>query len=389
MARIRNWQVNMQCTGRERLVAAYEGRFSDVVPVAPEFWYYVPAKLLGLPMYQFELEVPHWQALQTTFKHYQCEGWGIVAPATPKDWGGKHASITRRIDEGRYEVANTIEQSQHSLTSRTIMDAHEPSWLVERYVKDFDADWPLYAQAALVPPEQLDWRPVQQALDAVGEDYLLEVYAGLPFIDFAGGQREGGLEQVIVDLIEREDAMRELQQRHIENVVGTIRATFTHTSARSIFIASSWSSLSLLSPRIWRKWEKPLLAAAIQIAHECGGLIHHHFHGRCMGILNELAELGLDCICPFERPPGGDVTDLRMVRQALNERTTFNGNVHTVDTLIRGAPADVQREVMEIMQAFAGSPRVIVGTGDQVGGETPEENIHAMIDTVRRYGGRT
>ena len=29
-----------------------------------------------------------------------------------------------------------------------------------------------------------------------------------------------------------------------------------------------------------------------------------------MGILQELADLGLDCICPFERPPGGDATDL-------------------------------------------------------------------------------
>ncbi len=371
------------------MLAAYQGRFSDVVPVAPEFWYYVPARLMGLPMYQFELEVPHWQALQATFKHYQTEGWGIVAPAAPQDWDGTpHTSVTRRIDEGRFEVLHTLERAGQRLTSRTIMDAHEPSWLVERYVKDFDTDWPLYAHSALVPPEGLDWQPVQQALDAVGEDYLLEIFAGSPFIDFAGGQREGGLEQIIVDLMEHEDELRDLQQRHIENVVCTIRAAFAHTSAKSIFIASSWSSLSLLSPRIWRKWEKPLLEAAIRATHECGGLIHHHFHGRCMGILNELAELGLDCICPFERPPGGDVTDVRVVRQALNEGTTFNGNVHTVDTLIRGTPADVEREVTEIMQAFEGSPRLIVGTGDQVGGETPEENIHAMIDTVRRLGKR-
>ncbi len=376
------------CSPRERMLSAYEGRPSDVVPVAPEFWYYVPAKLLGLPMYQFELEVPHWQALQHTFRHYACEGWGIVAPESPKDWGARQASVTRRIDEGRFEVTNTLERAGHVLTSRTVMDAREPSWVVERYIKDFDADWPLYAQAALVPPEELDWRPVQRALDTVGGDYLLEVFAGSPFVDFAGGQREGGLAQVIVDLLEREDVMRDLQARHIENVVGTIRAAFANTSARSIFIASSWSTLSLLSPAVWRTWEKPLLVAAAQAAHECGGLIHHHFHGRCMAILQELADLGLDCICPFERPPGGDVTDLSVVRTALTERTTFNGNVHTVNTLIRGTPADVRREVLEIMQAFDGSPRLIVGTGDQVGGETPEENIHALIDTVRAYGTR-
>ena len=62
----------------------------------------------------------------------------------------------------------------------------------------------------------------------------------------------------------------------------------------------------------------------------------------------------------------------------------MNGNVHTVETLIRGKPADARREVREILAAFAGNPRVIVGTGDQVGGETPEENLYAMIDEAAR-----
>jgi hypothetical protein len=378
----------MDYSPRDRMLAAFQGRFSDVVPVAPEFWYYVPARLMGLPMVQFELEVPHWKALQITFRHYQCEGWGIVAPVAPDDWYAKRTTCTARMDDGRYEVTNTLQASGRRLTSRTVMDAREPSWLVERYIKDFDADWPIYENATLVPPDVLDWRPVQAALDAVGDDYLLEAFVGFPFVDYAGTQREGGLQQVIVDLIEREDFMRDLQQRHIENVVGIVRAALTKTTARSIFIASSWSSLSLLSPRLWRKWEKPLLDAAIQAAHACGGLVHHHFHGKCMAILQELADLGLDCICPFERPPGGDVTDLAAVRHALAERTAFNSNVHTVDALIRGTPGDVRRQVLEILDAFEGSPRLIVGTGDQVGGETPEDNIHAMIETVRQYGKR-
>lgn len=68
---------------------------------------------------------------------------------------------------------------------------------------------------------------------------------------------------------------------------------------------------------------------------------------------------------------------------------TFNGNVHTVETLIRGTPDDVRCEVNAIMDAFAGSPRLIVGTGDQVGGETPDENILTMIETVRERSKNT
>ena len=64
----------------------------------------------------------------------------------------------------------------------------------------------------------------------------------------------------------------------------------------------------------------------------------------------------------------------------------MNGNVHTVETLIRGDENEVRREVREILEAFRGNPRVIVGTGDQVGRETPKENLFAMIDEAKRSG---
>jgi len=40
--------------------------------------------------------------------------------------------------------------------------------------------------------------------------------------------------------------------------------------------------------------------------------------------------------------------------------------------------------VREIKSAFSGSSRFIIGTGDQVGRETPEENIVAMVEESRR-----
>ena len=378
----------MATSPRARMLAAYAGSPVDRVPVAPEFWYYIPARALGLRMVDLELEVPHWQALQQTFRAYGCEGWGIVAPAAPVAWGapGRHRETVKEIAPGRYEQRTEDEVAGRSLVWRRILDAVEPSWIVERPIKDFALDWPAYETLALTEPDALDWSPVQEALDAVGDDYLLEVFVGFPFVDFAGEPREGGLEQVLLDLFDCEVEMQALQARYIDYLVGKIEAAFRHTTARSVFIASGWSSLSLLSPAVWRKWERPVLKAAVEAAHRCGGLVHHHFHGRSMAILPELVDLGLDCLCPFERPPGGDVTDLADVRETLGDRTTFNGNVHTVETLIRGSPADVRAEVLEILEAFEGCPRLIVGTGDQVGLETPDDNIHAMVETVRTYG---
>jgi uroporphyrinogen-III decarboxylase len=115
--------------------------------------------------------------------------------------------------------------------------------------------------------------------------------------------------------------------------------------------------------------------------------VHLHYHGRCREVLPDLADSGADCICPFERPPGGDITSVAEVRDALADRVTMNGNVHTVETLIRGTAADVRREVEGIFADWRPDlRRLILGTGDQVGRETPDENLAAMIQTGRELG---
>jgi uroporphyrinogen-III decarboxylase len=137
---------------------------------------------------------------------------------------------------------------------------------------------------------------------------------------------------------------------------------------------------------LWRNWDKPYEKAIVDEAHRLGKLVHNHNHGRCMAIVPDFVEIGFDCVCPFERSPGDvdGLEGLKKVRSLLQDRVTFNGNVHTVRALIRGTPEIVRQQVREIKEAFEGTPRVIIGTGDQVGGETPEENIYAMIEEGRK-----
>ena len=137
---------------------------------------------------------------------------------------------------------------------------------------------------------------------------------------------------------------------------------------------------------MWREWDKPYLKAIADEVHKHNKLLHIHFHGRSIQTAEDFKEIGIDCVCPFERPPGGDIDGLeglRYVREKLGGKVTMNGNVHTVETLIRGNVQDVKREVREIKEAFEGEPRLIIGTGDQVGVETPEENILAMIEEAK------
>ncbi len=397
-------------TPKQRMLNAYRGLPVDTVPVAPEFWVYYPARLLGVDMIQFAREVAFHLALKQTFEAFSCEGWGIASPALSNP-EVEVSGQERWLDERRLETRSTIKTPAGTVTSASLADRDEPGWPLERPIKDFARGLPVFEILGFPDLDVMDPTPLTQAWEEVGESYLLEGFLGVPFTDFWGGSREGGLEQTIYDFVEHEAELARLHGRYVEYMVEKTRRLCEQTPVESFFIGCSWSCNSLISPRMWRRWDKPVIAAVAAEAHRHGRLLHVHFHGRCLESVADFAEVGMDCVCPFERPPGGDVEGLAGLREvrrllcragactpptepttggvqapALQPSVTMNGNVHTVEALIRGTPADVRREVREVWEAFGGTHRVIIGTGDQVGRETPEENLWAMVEEARACG---
>jgi len=369
------------------MLNAYRGVPNDRPAVAPELWYYYPAKLLGVDMIEFMREVPFHLALKTAFEHFGCEGWGVVFAAPPNDqvrsetheiWTNAHTLETRTV----------LHTQAGDLTSIQHISRDEPEWCIERPMKDLKrhrAAWEIVTLGG--EPEAIDVAPVIKAWNEVGDSYLLEFWLGVPFFDFWANGREGGFETGIFDFTdpEMEPYLLKLRERYTEWLVRTARTICMRTPLESLCIGCSWSCNSLLGPNLWRTWDKPVIRAVAEEVHRHGRLLHLHFHGKCMDTLHDFVDAGVDCVCPFERPPGGDIEGLeglRRVREILGNHVTLNGNVHTVETLLRGSPDDVRREVSEIRDAFAGCPRVIIGTGDQVARETPEENLRALVQAA-------
>ena len=372
-------------TGKQRMLNAYRGLPNDRPAAAPEFWYYYPAKVLGVDMIEFERETPFHLALKTTFEKFGCEGWGVTFFDVPAP------DVTREIKETWVDDETLVAHATTTtplgqLTESSRYHRKEPSWAVERPLKDLARDLPAWECATLGgDPEAADLGGVRKAWQEVGDAYLLEAWLGVPFFDFYAGARAGGLQAAVFDMMEPELQPKfvELQDRYRNYMVRVARTICETTPLESLCIGCSWSCNSLIGPAMWRRWDKPVIQAVAEEVHRHDRLLHVHFHGKCLDTVADFAQIGIDCVCPFERPPGGDVVGLdglRQVARLLGGRTTMNGNVHTVETLIRGKPEDARREVREILEAFEGNPRVIVGTGDQVGGETPEENIFAMIE---------
>lgn len=370
-------------TPKARMLNAYRGFFSDRYPVAPEFWCYVPAKVLGVTMVQLQREIPFWKALQATFKRYGTEGWGSVACDTTHPDAAVSEQF-EKISNRQYRLTTKKTLNRKTLTDVHLYDVADPCWCVEHPVKNED-DLAAFVELNCAAKNVFDFTGANQAYHGVGEDFLLEFSLGPTFFDFIAYNM--GFEEAAVYFMSGNDvALEKYQQRYIESQREMLRQACAKTPYESFFIGCGYACNSLISPAMWRQWGKPYIQAMAAEAHKHDRLLHVHFHGKTMETVADFAEIGIDCVCPFERPPGGDVAGLeglRTVRQMLDNKVTMNGNMHTVETLIQGNPAKAKMEVAEIAEAFRGSARLIFGTGDQVGRETKEENLAAYIETAK------
>ena len=375
----------MQYTPKQRMLNAYRGKFSDRYPVAPEFWYYYPAKILGVDMIEFERNIPLWEALQKTFVKFGTEGWGIAWAAASTPYCSVDSSSFKKVSDTQYLQKNEIKYMDKVFNTARMYDKFEPSWVTEYAVKD-ESDLETFFEMNFHLDTEYDFKDANEAHEKVGEDYLLEMTLQGPFFDFVGSAM--GFQDAVFYFIQEDPGqLQKLREMYIDKQIRFIREAVEKTNYESFFIGCSYSCNSLLGPDMWRQWDKPGIKAVADELHRHGKHLHIHFHGKCMESVADFAEIGIDCVCPFERPPGGDVEgvdDLKKVRKLLDSKVTMNGNVNTVETLIRGTEDDVRREVREIKDAFKGEPRLIIGSGDQVGYETPEENIYAMIDEAKR-----
>jgi len=237
-------------TGKQRMLNAYRGIKNDRIAIAPEFWYYYPAKLLGIDMIEFELEVPLYQALKTTFEKFNCEGWGIAFTPVPNE----KVTIEKKdswIDDDTLEIKEIINTPHGQLTSAKRYSRQEPSWIVDRPFKDIERDiaaWEIFSLGG--EPENIDVAPLIKASEEVGDSYLLEAWLGRPFFDFYATSRAGSFETGIFDITNPAlyQTLKRLQEKYIDYMVRSARVICEKTPLQSICIGCQWSCNSLLGP---------------------------------------------------------------------------------------------------------------------------------------------
>ena len=83
--------------------------------------------------------------------------------------------------------------------------------------------------------------------------------------------------------------------------------------------------------------------------------------------------------------PMGDC-DLAELKRLYGDKIILKGNLHTTEVMLRGSVDDVIAASKKAIDDAAEGGRFILSTGDQCGRDTPDENLHAMVETARTYG---
>ena len=131
---------------------------------------------------------------------------------------------------------------------------------------------------------------------------------------------------------------------------------------------------------MYRRWAMPYERRVVQTAHEAGCQYVLHVGGPCEPILADMIRTGAD---GFELD---HTTDAAAARGALAGKAALLGDIDSAGVLAEGSPAEVARATRELLEAFAGEPRFMLGAGDALPETTPEENIRAMVRAARECG---
>ncbi len=365
------------------------GKTPDCVPVAPDISNMVPARLTGKPFWDLYLynDPPIWEAYIEAAKHFNIDA--LMDGYFPL----RFADETDRSEDG-WEKFIVFRNAERIVTQRCRKERGAHVWAPTvdvYYVADSPTEGVEPAKIGL-PGVPERWEPIEgvkpvdcgagvlkRTKELMGEQGLVGVWAA-----------ETAVLKNEKDIYRYYDEPGEHERWAAERVEAAERrfANLMSLEVKPDFLCVGGSgTLVFQTVEIFRQLAFPAVKRVIELATEAGMATHVHSCGPEKQLVKIFAEeTDLTVIDPLEIPPMGDC-DLAELKKAYGDKIVLKGNLHTTDVMLRGSVEDVIEASKKAIDDAAAGGRFILSTGDQCGRDAPDENIFAMVETARTYGG--
>jgi hypothetical protein len=298
------------------MLTAFARQEPDYVPVSPDLSAMVPVRLAGRPFDEMFLDgLPHdgyasasvAQAYVDAVKFYGLDGWyiyGSLREIVPEERPRWQSRFDPRPGGGQVR-SESAQTPYGGLTRQTLFLTDEPPWDSEKPVKDLRRDWPR-VKALMGEDERWRWESQFADRDRIGELGVYSVALSIPQ-DWWFFQRHGGYNVMFYDYADEEAYVQEIFDYYSRYALARLRAALA-AGPDEVMLGGSASSLSVSSPRNFRKYDLPFIQEAARICRQAGVFSHLHVCGRSRKVVEMVAEESeVDVIEPLEEPPGGDV----------------------------------------------------------------------------------
>lgn len=148
--------------------------------------------------------------------------------------------------------------------------------------------------------------------------------------------------------------------------------------AHSTSIGEPVAGPELLSPQHYVRYPFVHEKRMVDELKASGIILHNHICGNTIRIIDDFIATGAQVLEIDHK------TDSRIAKEHGRHKTCFLGNIDT-GLLVSGTPAQVEEACREAIEVFGPDSGFILGPGCAMGPETPADNIHALVESARKY----
>jgi uroporphyrinogen decarboxylase len=337
-------------TGKERVQAALEGRWTDRRPVMLHN-FLMAAREEGISMKEFGKD-PH--AAASAFIHaaekYNTDGL-LIDVSTATLAGSLGVAVDYPEDEPARThggLISSLDEVQDLGPVNISKDAGIQHWLeITRIVKDYFGE----------------------------EKYIRGNCDQAPF-SLASMVR--GSQDLMTDLLMDPEKVHRLLEYTTEAGIQFIRL-MSETGAHMVSNGDSVAGPEMIQPEFYREFALPYEKKLVDEAHRLGLTYALHICGDTEVILEDMVGSGADAL------ELDYLTDIRKIYEQCHASTLFIGNLDPSGVLNFGSPGLVKQRTLELLDIYKGSPRLMINAGCAIPPDTPSENIRAMIETTHSY----
>lgn len=366
-------------TAKERILKALAGGKPDLVPVFPHWWGVYKLDILGLDPRLFptlggsrlaEIDINFYETFKPDLFHLG-GGASRETRAQPiEEANGELYLVDQESGQRRRLLPDwTIEQQPEDRLRLDLCSRAE----IDDYVAERYPDW----QAIL---DSGTYDHVSEIVRRYGNEVFIAVNIGSPVCSIFGPGGPLGFEQALVALHDKPALMRYLIETSYEGYLEEAKA-LAAIGCHGLMVSEAYVAADTIAPRMFDEFIYDVFKHFHEQVAALGVVPFMYFMGDINPLLPRLADIGIKCLMVEEPKKGFDI-DVVRIKEALGERVCLVGNVDSVEVMLRGTPADVERAVRAQLPA-ARNGGFIMSTGSPLTVDTPVENVHAFMRAAR------